>query len=172
MIAGIVGGLIFISACGVGNVSSNKNSNSPAANASGSNTAAVETKNTDTSPVTIGIVDLFTESEAGTASSMRQKYADRQMTVMGGVLYEFEVNKLTVGKGQNPYFGMESGQAEYFVTCKGTFSNDSGRDGTKTVIYLKLGKAPPINVKGIFKEASSFNNKHWVILDQCSKVGA
>ena len=172
MIAGIVSGLIFMSACGAGNVSTTKNSNSPAANASGANTAVAETKNTDTSPITIGIVDLFTESDAGTASSMRQKYAGRQMTVTGGVLYEFKVDMLRVGKGQNPDFGTQSSAPEYFVSCGGTFDDNGGREGLKAVLNLKSGKATAITVKGIFKEASSYSNKHWVILEQCSKVGA
>lgn len=167
-------GLIFavsvFSACGSRSLSNGNSSSSTVNTSRNVNAEAVETKNTDMSPITMDIANLFAESDAGSASTMRQKYGDRQMTVTGGVLYEFKVDMLRVGKGQNPEFGVNGTTPQYFVTCKGTFNNDSGREETRTVINLKLGKAEPINVKGLFKEASSYNNKHWVILDECARV--
>ncbi len=168
--AGLVFAVSILMACGIGKQFNSNGSNSTAAGSNNANAASVETKNTDTSPVTITISDLFTESDAGTANSMRQKYSGRPMTVSGGVLYEFQADKLTVGKGQNPEFGLSETTPQYFVTCKGTFTNDSGRDETRTVINLKLGKAEALTVKGVFKEAGSYNNKRWVILDECAKV--
>ena len=167
-------GLIFagsiLSACNSGKLSNTNSSNSIVSGTTNANAGAVETKNTDTSPVTIDIANLFAESDAGSAASMSQKYGGRQMTVTGGVLYEFKVDMLKVGKGQNPEFGVNGTTPQYFVTCKGNFTNDSGRDETRTVVNLKLGKAEAATVKGIFKEAGSYNNKHWVILDECAKV--
>ena len=161
---------IAVAFSGKGNVSSNA-SNSPSANVGGANTAVAETKKRDTSPVTIGIVDLFKESDAGSATTMRQKYGDRQMTVTGGVLYEYNADGLKVGKGQNPNRGKKSSAQEYFVSCVGKF-NGHEILGPLNELRREAGKAEPVTVKGVFAEAAAISNKHWIMLDGCSMVYA
>jgi hypothetical protein len=90
------------------------------------------------------------------------------MTVTEGVLYEFNVDGVKVGNGQNPRFGKETTEPQYFVTCSGTFSDDDPNAADRVELRRMQGKAPVTTVKGIFKEYGKYNNKNWVILDQCA----
>jgi|GEM_PF-2555475 len=153
------------------NVSSSPGVKVGAANTVAANTVLAETKSRDTSPVTIAISDLLKESEAGSAVTMGQKYRNRHMTVTGGVLYEFKATSVKVGKGQNPKSGKNPGAQEYFVSCIGKFNNKQLEiESTLTDVNRELGKAEPVTVNGVFEEASSNNNKHWVMLNGCSMV--
>lgn len=167
-VAGLACAISILSACSSGDVSNGNSSNSTVNAGSNANIGAVETKNKDTSPVTIKISDLFAEAKSTSVSSMMQKYLGRQMTVNEGVLYEFNVDNVKVGNGQNPLFGKESTEPQYFVTCKGTFNDDDPNAALRVETRRMQGKAPVTTVKGIFKEYGNYNNKNWVILDQCT----
>lgn len=169
-VAGLLFAVSMLSACSSGDVSNSNSSNSTVTASRNANAGASETKNKDTSPVTITISDLFAEAKTTSASSMMQTYSGRQMTVTGGVLYEFKVDMLMVGNGQNPDFGTESSAPQYYVTCKGSSSGYSADVEDRVASQLKAGKAEAATVKGVFKEYGSYNNKHWVILDQCAVV--
>ncbi|HUQ31539.1 MAG TPA: hypothetical protein VM095_05430 [Pyrinomonadaceae bacterium] len=167
-VAGLIFAASILSACGSGNSSNGNSSNSTVTAGSNANAGAVETGNKDTSPVTIKISDLFAEAKSTSVSSMMQKYSGRPMTVNEGVLYEFNVDNVKVGDGQNPLFGKESTEPQYFVTCKGTFTDDDPNAADRVELRRMQGKAPATTVKGIFKEYGNYNNKNWVILDQCT----
>jgi len=166
---------IAVAISGNGNVSRNVSNSQGvkigAANTVASNRLAAETKNMDTSPVTISISDLFKESKAGTTVTMGEKYRNRHMTVTGGVLYEFKADNVKVGNGQNPTFGKNSKAQEYFVGCIGKFNNKQLEiESTLTDVNREAGKAEPVTVEGLFAQSASVANKHWVILDDCSMV--
>ena len=166
---GLICAVSLLSACGSNEVSNGDNSNSTITASSNVNPGAGETKNNkDTSPVTIKVSDLFKEANATSVSSMMEKYSGRQMTVTEGVLYEFNVDGVKVGDGQNPRFGKESTEPQYFVTCSGTFSDDDPNAALRVEVRRMQGKAPVTTVKGTFKEYGKYNNKNWVILDQCT----
>jgi hypothetical protein len=167
-VAGLICAVSILSACGSGNSSNSNSSNSNVTAGGNANAGAVETKNKDTSPVTIKISDLFKEAESTSVSSMLQTYSGRQMTVTDGVLYEFNVDNVKVGDGQNPLFGKETTEPQYFVTCSGTFSDDDPNAALRVEVRRMQSKAPVTTVKGIFKEYGKYNNKNWVILDQCT----
>jgi hypothetical protein len=169
-IAGLICAVSILSACGSGNSSNSNSSNSTVTAGRNANADAVETRPKDTSPVTITISDLFTEANSTSASSMMQTYSDRQMTVTGGVLYELNSDSAKVGNGQNPDFAVESSSPQYFVTCKGTVPDYTADIAESVDKWRKAGQAKIFTVKGVFKEYGSYNNKHWVILDQCAVV--
>jgi hypothetical protein len=176
--AGLILAASISSGCSSGNASNGNSSNSTVTGSSSANAAAVEaknagaseTKNKDASPVTIKISDLFAEAKSTSVSSMMQTYSGRQMTVTEGVLYEFNVDNVKVGDGQNPLFGKETTEPQYFVTCSGTFSDDDPNAALRIEVRRMQGKAQVATVKGIFKEYGKYNNKNWVILDQCAMV--
>ncbi len=165
---GVICAVTILSSCGSGNSSNGNSSNSTVTASSNANAGAVETKSKDTSPVTIKVSDLFAEAESTSVSSMMQTYSGRQMTVTEGVLYEFNVDGVKVGNGQNPRFGKETTEPQYFVTCSGTFSDDDPNAALRIEVRRMQGKAEVATVKGIFKEYGKYNNKNWVILDQCA----
>jgi hypothetical protein len=169
-VAGLICAISILSACGSGNSSNSNSSDSTGTASSNANAGAVETKNKDTSPVTIKISDLFKEAESTSAGSMMQAYSNRQMTVTGGVLYELNSDNAKVGNGQNPDFGVESSAPQYFVTCKGTVPDYTPDIAESVDKWRKAGQAKIFTVKGVFKEYGSYNNKNWVILDQCAVV--
>jgi hypothetical protein len=162
----------MLSACGSNTASNGGSSNSTVAAGNTAPAGATENKNKDTSPVTITIDDLFTETGASPASTVMEKYMGRKMTVTGGVLYEIESDSSKVGKGQNPDFDTESSSPQYFVTCKGKPPYYTPESADNVAKWRKSGQAQPFTVTGNFKEAGSYSNKHWVILDQCSMVKA
>lgn len=177
-LAGLICTISILSACGSGDASNGNSSNSTVSAGNNANAGVVETKNAganetknkDTSPVTIKISDLFADARSTSVSSMMQTYSGRQMTVTEGVLYEFNVDNVKVGDGQNPRFGKETTEPQYFVTCSGTFSDDDPNAALRIEVRRMQGKAQVATVKGTFKEYGSYNNKHWVILDQCALV--
>jgi hypothetical protein len=169
-VTGLICAVSILSACGSGNSSNSNSSNSTVTASSNANAGAVETKTKDTSPVTIKVSDLFAEARSTSVSSMMQTYTGRQMTVTEGVLYEFNVDNVKVGDGQNPRFGKETTEPQYFVTCSGTFTDDDPNAALRIEVRRMQGKAQAATVKGIFKEYGTYNNKHWVILDQCAMV--
>lgn len=169
-LAGLILAVSILSACSSGDVANSNSSNSTVTASSNANAGAVETKTKDTSPLMIKISDLFAEAQSTSVSSMMQTYSGRQMTVTEGVLYEFNVDNVKVGDGQNPRFGKETTEPQYFVTCSGTFTEDDPNAALRIEVRRMQGKAQVATVKGIFKEYGSYNNKHWVILDQCTMV--
>ncbi|HJU55643.1 MAG TPA: hypothetical protein VJ715_13760 [Pyrinomonadaceae bacterium] len=170
--AGLIFAAAMLSACASNTASSNGNSNATAAAGNSAPSGAGETKARETSPVTVTIDDLFAETGASSASSVMEKYMGRKMTVTGGVLYEIESDSSKVGKGQNPDFGTESSSPQYFVTCKGKPPAYSPEMADDVARWRQSGQAQPFTVTGDFKEAGSYNNKHWVILSPCSMVKA
>jgi hypothetical protein len=169
-VAGLVLAVSLLSACGSGNMANGNSSNSTVTASGNADAGAAETRNKDTSPVTIKISDLFAEAESTSVSSMMQKYSGRQMTVTEGVLYEFNVDGVKVGNGQNSRFGKETTEPQYFVTCSGTFSDDDPNAALRIEVRRMQGKAQVALVKGSFKEYGKYNNKNWIILDQCAMV--
>jgi len=176
--AGLIFAVSILSACGSGDSSNSNSSNSTLTASSNSTPGATETKNAgasepknkDMSPVTVKVSDLFAEAKTSSASSMREGYLDRQMTVTGGVLYELNSDSLKVGDGQNPDFGPQSSSPQYFVTCRGNVPDYTPDIADSVASWRKAGKAKIFTVKGVFKEYGSYNNKNWIILDQCALI--
>lgn len=169
-LAGLIFAASILSACGSKDMSNSNSSNSTVTTGSNANAGAVEAKNRDRSPVTSTISDIFAETGSSPTGSVMEKYMDREMTLTGGVLYEISSDSAKVGKGQNTDFSPQSSSPQYFVTCKGKVAVYSPEIAEDVAKYRDQGQAQPFTVKGNFKEAGSYNNKHWVILEPCALI--